>query len=322
MSAIMEYIQSHFYQLLLWGVPSIVVIVAAVWGIMRIRSKPKTEKYDKFVKGQGLEYEEAVTRVEELTAKFRDKVGILIHIIHDLDSNKEGADLVSAPGSISYQEAFEKIGAIRSAEKGTKIHIIVHTLGGYALPSFMIADAIRKHDGDVQVYVPYVAMSGGTIIALAAGEVCMGKVARLGPVDTVYGGYTYSTLKALSIEKGGNDKLSDEVLLTVIEADKYEAYSKNEVKSFTHENHMPKDGAHIAEELSAGKMSHNQGLDFSQVKAMGMNVKDSCPELVYQITDAQIRVIKSRPTKAAILAKAKDQSFKRRNERSKRERSS
>jgi ATP-dependent protease ClpP protease subunit len=292
--------------------------------IKRIFGRKPVEAFNAYVETKNMGLRRAKAHLQELEDKFKKDKAILIHLVHDLDSNLQSYDLVPAPNLISYHEAFEIIGAIRSAGRGAgkrdEIHLILHTLGGYSLPSFIIAEAIMKYKGVVTVYVPYVAMSGGTVIALAADKICMGNAARLGPVDSIYRGHSFSILKELRNLKEP-PYIEDQILLNYLEAEKYEDYSKREILKITNEKHLQKSGQNIARELSAGTMSHGEGLDYEWLNACGMIVEDSCPELVYQITDAQIHVIKNRPTKAETLAKAKEQLSKGRGERAKRERS-
>ncbi|MEZ4450984.1 MAG: hypothetical protein R3B09_15995 [Nannocystaceae bacterium] len=67
------------------------------------------------------------------------------------------------------------------------ITIVLHTLGGCAVSSVMIAEAVRRFE-HVTAVVPYMALSGGTIIALAAGRIELGKNAALSAVDPMLGG--------------------------------------------------------------------------------------------------------------------------------------
>src|SRR3981081_4479753 len=46
-----------------------------------------------------------------------------------------------------------------------------------------IARAIHGHKAKVTVFVPHYAMSGGTLVALAADEIVMSPHAVLGPID-------------------------------------------------------------------------------------------------------------------------------------------
>src|SRR5207253_3105270 len=63
------------------------------------------------------------------------------------------------------------------------LDIILHTPGGLVLAALQIARAIRDHIGKTTVFVPHYAMSGGTLIALAADEIVMSRHAVLGPID-------------------------------------------------------------------------------------------------------------------------------------------
>ena len=48
------------------------------------------------------------------------------------------------------------------------IDLIVHTPGGLVLAAEQIALALVRHKAKVTVFVPHYAMSGGTLLALAA----------------------------------------------------------------------------------------------------------------------------------------------------------
>jgi ClpP class serine protease len=67
------------------------------------------------------------------------------------------------------------------------IDLIVHTPGGLALAANQIAHALKRHRAKVTVFVPHYAMSGGTLVSLAADEIVMDPNAVLGPVDPQLG---------------------------------------------------------------------------------------------------------------------------------------
>ena len=79
--------------------------------------------------------------------------------------------------------------------------LVLHTPGGLVLASYQIAHAVRIHRGKVTVFVPHYAMSGGTLIALAADEIVMEEHAMLGPVDPQLGEYPASSLVKLAEAK-------------------------------------------------------------------------------------------------------------------------
>ena len=71
---------------------------------------------------------------------------------------------------------------------------VLHTPGGLVLASEQIARAVAKHPAKVTVFVPHYAMSGGTMIALAADEIWMDDNAVLGPVDPQLGNYPAASI--------------------------------------------------------------------------------------------------------------------------------
>ena len=77
--------------------------------------------------------------------------------------------------------------AIQLTDPEVPIDMILHTPGGLVLAASQIAGALRSHPAKVTVFVPHYAMSGGTLLALAADEIVMAPHAVLGPVDPQLG---------------------------------------------------------------------------------------------------------------------------------------
>src|SRR5690606_19796480 len=61
--------------------------------------------------------------------------------------------------------------AIELTDPSVPLDLVVHTPGGLVLASEQIARALSQHEAKVTVIVPHYAMSGGTMIALAADEI-------------------------------------------------------------------------------------------------------------------------------------------------------
>src|SRR5216683_2676801 len=77
--------------------------------------------------------------------------------------------------------------------------LVLHTPGALVLAATQIARAIRNLKCKVTLLVPHYAMSGGTLIGLAADEIVMSPHAVLGPVDPQVGEYpAASVVKAVS----------------------------------------------------------------------------------------------------------------------------
>lgn len=67
---------------------------------------------------------------------------------------------------------------------GDRVTLVLHTLGGCVTACVLISNALRQFRDSVAV-VPYMAISGGTLIALNAGRLEMGRHASLSAVDPV-----------------------------------------------------------------------------------------------------------------------------------------
>src|SRR5437879_9107012 len=88
---------------------------------------------------------------------------------------------------IDVHDSEEVLRAIKLTDPEVPLDLLVHTPGGLVLAAGQIAKALRRHPGKVTVFVPHYAMSGGTLIALAADEIVMDPNAVLGPVDPQVG---------------------------------------------------------------------------------------------------------------------------------------
>src|SRR3977135_3775761 len=100
---------------------------------------------------------------------------------------------------IDVNDSEEVMRAIHLTDPDVPLDLVLHTPGGLVLAALQIARAIHKHQGKVTAFVPHYAMSGGTLIALAATEIVMSEYAVLGPVDTQLGEYPgASILKAVA----------------------------------------------------------------------------------------------------------------------------
>ncbi len=70
---------------------------------------------------------------------------------------------------------------------GDQVTLLLHTLGGCATSCVMIANALQQFERSTAI-VPYMATSGGTLIALSARQLHMGKSASLSAVDPILDG--------------------------------------------------------------------------------------------------------------------------------------
>lgn len=79
--------------------------------------------------------------------------------------------------------------AINKLDRSKGLDLILHTPGGDIAATESLVDYLYSMFGkDIRVIVPQISMSAGTMIALAAKEIIMGKQSNLGPIDPQMGG--------------------------------------------------------------------------------------------------------------------------------------
>lgn len=79
--------------------------------------------------------------------------------------------------------------AINKLNKEKGLDLILHSPGGEVVATEAIGDYIRNVFGnDIRVFVPQLAMSGGTMLSLIGKELFMGKHSSIGPIDPHFGG--------------------------------------------------------------------------------------------------------------------------------------
>jgi len=144
-------------------------------------------------------------RLAQIAAKRNATVITLIH-------RQETLSFLGIPlrRHIDIDDSQSVLNAIRSVPKGGAIEIVLHTPGGLVLAASQIARALRDHEGRVTAVVPQYAMSGGTMIALAADEIVLDRHVALGPVDPQLGQYPASSVVEVAALPGKHD---DETLI-------------------------------------------------------------------------------------------------------------
>lgn len=77
---------------------------------------------------------------------------------------------------------------IHNLDRSIGLDLLLHTPGGDIAACESIVEYLRTMFDDIRVIVPQLAMSCGTMIALSAREIVMGKQSSLGPIDPqIYG---------------------------------------------------------------------------------------------------------------------------------------
>src|SRR5215510_5519661 len=183
---------------------------------------------------------------------------------------------------IDLEDAQTIIAAIKETPKDRPIDLILHTPGGLVLAAMQIARAVEAHPAKVTVYVPVYAMSGGTLIALAADEIVLGEFSVLGPIDPQILG-----LPAASIVRARDSKPVEHVFdLTLVLADVSEK-ALAQVKRGAVELLTPRLEKGAAEALAAklagGHWTHDYALTATEATKIGLPVTVGMPLEVMEL---------------------------------------
>ena len=121
-------------------------------------------------------------KIARLESQRNSRVILLVH-------RQETMRLLGFPIAryIDINDSEEVLRAIQMTDDNISLDLVLHTPGGLVLAALQIARAIHEHKAKTTVFVPHYAMSGGTLIALAADEIVMSRHAVLGPIDPQLG---------------------------------------------------------------------------------------------------------------------------------------
>ena len=196
---------------------------------------------------------------------------------------------------INIDDSEEVLRAIRMTPPDMPIDFIVHTPGGLVLAAEQIARALNKHPAKVTVFIPHYAMSGGTLIALAADEIVMDENAVLGPLDPQIGNCPAVSLLKL-LERKDINHIDDQTLIMADIAEKAINQVRRTIIDLLKDN-MPLEKAEsIAVALTEGRWTHDYPITVDEARALGLPVSTDMPEEVYELMSLYPQPIQRRPS--------------------------
>jgi len=183
---------------------------------------------------------------------------------------------------IDINDSEDVLRAIQMTDDDLPLDIVLHTPGGLVLAAMQIARAIREHKGKVTVFVPHYAMSGGTLISLAADAIVMSKHAVLGPVDPQLGQSPAASLLKV-VEQKPIAEIDDQTLVMADVGRK----AITQVKAGARDlllRRMPAEQADaLAEKLSSGAWTHDYPIWADTAKELGLPVSTDMPQEVLEL---------------------------------------
>jgi len=218
----------------------------------------------------------------------------LITMIH----RQEALSFLGIPFSryISIEDSEQVLRAIRLTPDDMPIDIVLHTPGGLVLAAEQIAHALVRHKAPVTVFIPHYAMSGGTLIALAADKIVMDENAVLGPVDPQLGEYPAVSILSV-LERKDINEIDDRTLILADVARKALTQVNARVKTLLTSNGLDEERAEtLADQLSCGKWTHDYPITCEEAKKMGLPVEEGLPQEIYALMSLYPQPAQRRPS--------------------------
>ncbi len=233
--------------------------------------------------------------IKKLEKKLGCRVVTLIH-------RQERIGLFGIPfyRYIDIEDSEQVLRAIRMTPKDMPIAVIIHTPGGLVLAAAQIALALKDHRAKTVAIVPHYAMSGGTLIALAADEVWMDKHAVLGPVDPQLSDPRYGGIPAVSvlkvIKQKGVEKIKDEFLVLGDIAEKAVKQMEDLIYNLTKDKLGEEKAKELAKIMVEGRWTHDYPITVEEAKKLGLPIKTEIPEEVYSLMELYPQPAAIRPS--------------------------
>lgn len=214
--------------------------------------------------------------LRRLEKKRSSRVIALVH-------RKESVNLLGFPllEYIDIQDSEAVLRAIRMTASDVPIDLILHSPGGVSLAAEQIARGLCRHKAKVTVFVPHYAMSGGTLIALAANELVMSPDAVLGALDPMVGPYPAASVLTINGQKNFAD-MSDETFVLLDQARKSTDQMRATVDFLLSHRHPDELSAKLVDAFTSGNWTQDYPIAVDELQELGLKVTCDMPVEVYQ----------------------------------------
>lgn len=211
--------------------------------------------------------------VQSLEAERGSRVLALIHRV------ELGED---AGQFLTIEDSEELLNEVRLIPPETPLDIVLHCPGGIVLAAEQIALALADRPGKVTAIVPHYAMSGATLLCLAADEVLMDPHSVMGPLDPQVGNYPAPSLVKLLATKPV-ETIGDETWLLADIATKALHQTRAFVRLLLRERMGEEKASQLSEFLTGGYLTHDSPLIPEQLRLLGLPVRVGIPPEVYAL---------------------------------------
>ena len=216
-------------------------------------------------------------KIAEIERKRGTRVILLVH-------RQETMSLLGFPlmRYVDVNDSEEVLRAIQMTDDDVPLDIVLHTPGGLVLATLQIARAIKAHKGKVTVFVPHYAMSGGTLIALAADELVMCKHSVLGPIDPQLGQLPAASLIKV-VEEKPIAEIDDQTLILADIGRKAIKQLETAATELLCTHMEERTARELAAKLATGTWTHDYPISADEARSLGLPVSIDMPIEVLQL---------------------------------------
>src|ERR1700737_1122061 len=219
-------------------------------------------------------------RVRKISQLERDRKSRVILLVH----RQETMRLLGFPIAryIDINDSEDVLRAIQMTDPDVPLDLVLHTPGGLVLAALQIAKAVREHKAKVTVFVPHYAMSGGTLIALAADEIVMCEHSVLGPIDPQLGESPAASLIKV-VEEKPVAKIDDRTLIMADVGGKAFSQAKKAESDLLAPPLPAQQATAPPQKPSTGTWTHDYPIWASTGKSLGLSISTDMPDDVLQL---------------------------------------
>ena len=182
---------------------------------------------------------------------------------------------------------------VNGLDRSKGLDLIIHTPGGNPLATEGVVKYLHKMFGDdIEIFVPHMAMSAGTMLACSSKTIWMGKESFLGPVDPQFGGIPaynikkeFEDAKKELVEKPETFRSWQILLSKYAPAFYYSVLDSIELSSslvrtwlteymFKGKKNANKKAEKVVSTLNVNTGSHAKHFDYEECKKMGLNISE------------------------------------------------
>lgn len=175
--------------------------------------------------------------------------------------------------------------AIARTPTRAPLDLVLHAGPGEVLAAEQIAHALVRHAGKVTVFVPYCAMEGALLIALAADEIVLDPSAVLGPVAPRVGPYPAVSLLRAAQERGPAS-LTDEILTLTDQAQKAVTQVRALVQELLLARNPGREGLEEdADHLAGIGWTPHYPIMLEEARRLGLPINDELPPEIHALME-------------------------------------